>query len=181
VRRAELTRLRFQDLDLKRKELRISAKAAKTGVARFVLMPTALLVWLEAAETAGVAPIGKLVPGGTKMGADGLMIPDDSEQKSEGQLNRWLREIRPEAGLTEWPSNALRHSFASHAAAMHDDFSKVAAWLGHARDPRLLVTRYRHAVAKDAGEEWFAVLPTDPPKAKKTATRKPRDKKLHEA
>ena len=168
VRRAELTRLRFEDLDRKRKELRISAKVAKTGVARFVPIPAALLVWLESSEIAGVAPLGKLVPG-------------DSEAKSEGQLNRWLREIRPEAGLTEWPSNALRHSFASHAAAMHDDFSKVAAWLGHARDPRLLVTRYRHAVAKDAGEAWFNVLPVDKPKAKKaskkTSTPKPRAKK----
>lgn len=167
LRRAELTRLRFEDLDSKRKELRISAKVAKTGVARFVPLPAALLVWLEASEVEGVAPLGKIVPG-------------DSEAKSEGQLNRWLREIRPEAGLTEWPSNALRHSFASHAAAMHDDFSKVAAWLGHARDPRLLVTRYRHAIAKDAGEAWFAVLPTDPTAAKKAAknapTRKPRAK-----
>jgi|GEM_PF-2041793 len=167
LRRAELTRLRFEDLDSIREELRISAKVAKTGVARFVPIPAALLVWLEASEVAGVAPLGKIVPG-------------DSEAKSEGQLNRWLREIRPEAGLTEWPSNALRHSFASHAAAMHDDFSKVAAWLGHARDPRLLVTRYRHAIAKDAGEAWFDVLPTDPPAAKKaakrTTTRKPRSK-----
>lgn len=181
VRRAELTRLRFEDLDSKRKELRISAKAAKTGVARFVPMPAALFAWLEASQAVGVAPVGKLVPGGMKKGADGNLIPDDSEQKSEGQLNRWLREIRTEAGLSEWPNNALRHSFASHAAAMYEDFSKVAAWLGHARDPRLLVARYRHAVAKDEGNAWFMVLPTDPPKAKKAAkkaaTSKPRAKK----
>lgn len=163
VRRAELTRLRFEDLDIKRKELRISAQAAKTGVVRFVPIPSALLVWLEASKSAGVAPVGKLVAG-------------DSEQKSEGQLNRWLREIRSEAGITEWPNNALRHSFASHAAAMYDDFPKVAAWLGHARDPRLLVARYRHAVAKDAGKTWFNVLPTDSPKRKK-ATKKPHAKK----
>lgn len=128
VRRAEINRLRFEDLDIKRKELRISAATAKTGVARFVPMPHALLVWLNAAQSACVAPLGKVVPG-------------DDEAKSEGQLNRWLNEIRAEAGIAAWPSNALRHSFASHAAAMHDDFAKVAAWLGHARDPRLLVTR----------------------------------------
>ncbi|MDA0190411.1 MAG: hypothetical protein OSW77_08810, partial [Proteobacteria bacterium] len=34
VRRAELCRLRYEDIDLGRKELRVSAKAAKTGVAR---------------------------------------------------------------------------------------------------------------------------------------------------
>jgi integrase len=173
VRRAELCRLRFEDLDIKRKELRVSAKVAKTGVARYVPMPAALLSWLEASQAAGVAPVGKLIPGGTKEGPEGQLIPDDSEERSEFQLNRWLPEIRAKAGMDEWPNNALRHSFASHAAALHDDFAKVAAWLGHARDPRLLVTRYRHAVAKDAGKAWFAVLPTDPPKTKEQVARKP--------
>jgi site-specific recombinase XerD len=173
VRRAELCRLRYEDIDLARKELRVSAKAAKTGVARFVPMPDALLEWLEAAKNAGVAPIGKLVPGGTKKGPDGQMVPDDSEAKSEGQLNRWLRVIRPLAGTGVWPNNALRHSFASHACALHEDFAKVAAWIGHARDPGLLVARYRHAVPKSEGEKWFEVLPVDLPK-KKSAPEKSR-------
>ena len=169
VRRAEINRLRFNDLDRKRKELRISAATAKTGVARFVPMPAALLVWLKAAEAAGVAPVGKLVAG-------------DDEAKSEALLTRWLNEIRDAAGLTVWPNNALRHSFASHACAMHDDFAKVSAWLGHSGDTRLLVARYRHAIRQDAGKSWFDVLPTDPPKkakqaSKKSAAPKPRAKK----
>ncbi|WP_265594639.1 tyrosine-type recombinase/integrase [Haloferula sp. BvORR071] len=146
ARRAEICRLSFQDLDRKRMELRISAKVAKSGVARFVPIPPALIAWLEAAEAEGVAPVGKLVPGG-------------SEGRSEGQMIRWLKEVREEAGIIDWPANALRHSFASHACALHDDFAKVAAWLGHARDPRLLVARYRHAVPKDAGAKWFEVTP----------------------
>lgn len=163
VRRAELCRLTFKDLDLERSELRVSSKVAKTGVARFIPMPDALVAWLDASKAAGVAPLGGLVPG-------------DNEAKSEGQLNRWLQEIRPEAGLEEWPNNALRHSFASHAAAKHEDFAKVASWLGHARDPRLLVARYRHAVAKDAGKAWFDVLPAGQPQAKKRSTKQPRAK-----
>ncbi len=146
VRRSELCRLRYDDLDVQRKELRISDEVAKTGVARFVPIPEALVAWLAAAKAAGVAPVGKLVPG-------------DTEGRSEGQMIRWLRDVREDAGLSVWPNNALRHSFASHASAMHEDFSKVAAWIGHARDPRLLVARYRHAVPKDAGEKWFAVMP----------------------
>jgi site-specific recombinase XerD len=176
VRRAELTRMRFEDLDIERKELRVSAKAAKTGVARFVPIPDALLAWLEAAKTAGVASIGKLVLGGTTKGPEGQIIPEDSEAKSEGQLNRWLREIRPLSGILEWPSNALRHSFASHAAAAHEDFAKVAAWLGHARDPRLLVARYRHAVAKGEGNAWFEVLPTGPPMSQDLSRKSTRQK-----
>ena len=156
LRRAEIARLSYEDLNQERKELRVSAKVAKTGVARFVPMPTALLEWLSAAKAAGVLPVGKLVPG-------------ELETTSEGYLCRWFRDVHKQDGLAEWPHNALRHSFASHAAAMHDDFAKVAAWLGHSRDPRLLVTRYRHAVPKRAGKAWFAVLPVDKPKKESAA------------
>jgi integrase len=151
ARRAEVCRLRYEDLNLESKELRVSESVAKTGVTRFVPMPDALLAWLSAAKGKGVAPLGKLVPG-------------DTDGRAEGQMVRWLRDIRDEAGIEEWPPNALRHSFASHAAALHEDFAKVATWLGHARDPRLLVARYRHAVTKDAGAKWFAVLPPGTPK-----------------
>lgn len=183
VRRAELCRLRFEDMDIARAELRISAAVAKTGVARFIPMPPALLAWLEAATAAGVAPLGKLLPdvkapgkSRSTTGADQERKPSPAvcEARSEALFNNLLLDVRKEAGLTVWPTNALRHSFASHACAMHDDFSKVAAWLGHARDPRLLVTRYRHAVKKDDGEKWFNVFPDGyaPPKAKRKSNSK---------
>lgn len=177
VRRAELCRLRFDDIDMKRGELRVSAKVAKTGVVRFVPVPHALKAWLEAAQSKGIAPVGKLVPGGMKTTDSDRLVPDDSEAKAEGQLNRWLREIRPLAGLSEWPNNALRHGFASCAAALHDDFSKVAAWLGHARDPRLLIARYRHAVPSEEGKAWFSVLPVDKKPARKATMKTPARKR----
>lgn len=166
VRRAEINRLRFDDLDLGRKELRVSARVGRKGrgKVRYVPMPDALLEWLGAAESAGVAPLGKLVPG-------------DDDEKSEGVLNDWLVKARADAGITTWPNNALRHSFVSYACAMTEDYPKVSAWIGHSGGTALLEARYRHAVPKDAGETWFAVLPTDPPKAKKAATRKPRAKR----
>lgn len=157
VRRAEINRLRFDDMDLGRKELRVSAKVGRKGrgKVRYVPMPEALLAWLEAAISAGVAPLGKLVPG-------------DDDQKSEGVLNDWLVKARADAGITTWPNNALRHSFVSYACAMTEDYPKVSAWIGHSGGTALLEARYRHAVPKDAGETWFRVLPTDPPKAKET-------------
>jgi integrase len=165
VRRAEINRLRFDDLDLGRKELRVSARVGRKGrgKVRYVPMPDALLEWLGAAESAGVAPLGKLVPG-------------DDDEKSEGVLNDWLVKARADAGITTWPNNALRHSFASYACAMTEDYAKVSAWLGHSGGTALLEARYRHAVPKDAGETWFKVFPTDPPNAKKAVARKPRAK-----
>lgn len=156
LRRAELCRLRYEDLDIGRRELRVSEEVAKTGVARFVPLPDALIAWLAAAEAKGIAPLGKLVPGTT-------------EGRSEGQMVRWLRDVRDDAEISKWPQNALRHSFASYACAVHDDHAKVATWLGHAGDPRLLVSRYRHAVAKDSGQKWFEVIPAG---AKKSPTTK---------
>jgi hypothetical protein len=118
-------------------------------------MPPVLIAWLEAATAAGIAPLGKLVPG-------------DNDKAAENRLVGWLRKIRIKAGLSEWPNNALRHSFSSYACALTDDYHKVAAWIGHSGGIELLVARYRHAVPKDAGEEWFNVFPNgySPPKAK---------------
>ena len=167
VRRAEVTRLRFDDLDVGRKELRVSAKVGKKGrgKVRYTPMPAALLSWLDAAQSAGVAPLGKLVPG-------------DDDEKSEGVLNEWLVKARADAGIAVWPNNALRHSFASYACAMTEDYPKVSAWLGHSGGTELLEARYRHAVPKDSGDAWFDVLPTDAPKkAKKSAAPKSRAKK----
>ncbi|KAB2637839.1 MAG: tyrosine-type recombinase/integrase [Verrucomicrobia bacterium] len=156
VRRSELGRLRFEEMDRERAELRISAKKAKTSQVRYVPMPRVLMAWLDAAEAAGVAPLGKLVPVKIGPGKDG---PGEEDKLAEGQINRWLREIRPMAGLTKWPKNALRHSFASYSCALHDDYPKVSAWLGHSGGTALLEARYRHAVPKNAGEKWFAVYP----------------------
>ncbi len=170
VRRAEITRLRFDDMDLGRKELRISATVGRKGrgKVRYVPMPAALLEWLEAAQSAGVAPLGKLAPG-------------DNDGKSEGLLNEWLVKARADAGISDWPNNALRHSFVSYACAMTEDYPKVSAWIGHSGGTALLEARYRHAVPKDAGTKWFEVLPFDKPKAKKAAKKatvhKPRSKK----
>jgi integrase len=58
VRRAEINRLRFDDMDLGRKELRVSAKVGRKGrgKVRYVPMLEALMEWLAAAQSAGVAP-----------------------------------------------------------------------------------------------------------------------------
>lgn len=155
VRRAELCRLRYDDFDNARKELRVSAAAAKTGTARFIPIPSCLKQWLDAAKSAGVLPAGKIIPG-------------DTDMLAEAWLNREFLSVKADAGFADWPQNAMRHSFASHAAAKYEDFGKVGAWLGHVRDASLLIQRYRHAVRKKDGEAWFEVLPVDKP-AKKTA------------
>ena len=165
ARRAEINRLRFEDMDRGRKELRVSSTASKTGKVRFVPMPDALIAWLEVAEAAGVAPLGKLIPG-------------DADGAAEGVLFRWMNNIRDAAGFTAWPNNALRHSFASYACADTEDYAKVSAWLGHSGGTALLESRYRHACPKDSGAAWFDVFPDGArKKAKKSATRKPSAKK----
>ena len=146
VRRAELCRLTWDDVDLTRKEVRIPAAKAKTRIMRFIPFPMTCLAWINAAIQAGVLPRGRLLAG-------------KDEDHSEYTLRRWLKEIRKEAAITEWPNNALRHSFASYACAATEDYSKVATWLGHHRDSSLLVQRYRHAVTKEKGLEWFDVGP----------------------
>lgn len=66
-----------------RKELRVSTKVGTKGRAkvRYVAMSDALFEWLAAAQSTGVAPLGKLVLG-------------DDDEKLEGVLNEWLVKAR---------------------------------------------------------------------------------------
>jgi integrase/recombinase XerD len=42
-----------------------------------------------------------------------------------------LRAVRKAAGITDWPDNALRHSFASYHLAHFKDAAALALEMGH--------------------------------------------------
>lgn len=144
VRRAELTRLRWSDIDMERKELKVPHISAKTGKGRFVPLPEVAMDWLKHALAKGIKQEGFLCEGVT-------------EQKREGFLNRHLKKCRYLAGIQEWPNNALRHSFASHACSFYENFPQVATWLGHNGNLQVMMQHYRNVVTKEQGKQWFAI------------------------
>lgn len=115
VRPQELTRLRWQDIDLEERELCISARHSKTGGARHVPLSPPLLRLLETC-----AGEGQICPPNWRC--------------------RW-QNLRRAAGFSAWVPDVLRHTFASYHIKHHRDMAALQLSMGH-RDQRLLMSRY---------------------------------------
>jgi integrase len=50
---------------------------------------------------------------------------------SHMQFYRDLEAARANAGISKWPSNALRHSYASYHLAFHQNAAALALQMGH--------------------------------------------------
>jgi integrase len=69
-----------------------------------------------------------------------------------------LDAIRKDAGLTRWPKNGLRHSFASYRLAATHDAPRVASELGHT-SPQMLYSTYRELVLPEEAERYWKIVP----------------------
>ncbi len=61
------------------------------------------------------------------------------------------------AGLENWQSNALRHSFGSYHLALHDDATKTAALMGN--DVGMVHEHYKALVTKAEAERFWTLRP----------------------
>ena len=82
----------------------------------------------------------------------------------EGEIrvknHRKLFELsRSQAGINSWPSNAMRHSFASYHFELHGNSQKTTIELGHKTDD-LLFSHYRSLTKKGSGSQYFSIFPT---------------------
>lgn len=100
LRRSECVRITPDDILDEKDEVFVSASIAKTGKQRFVPLPAAAKVWLALAEHEP--------------------SPDEIDRLYENHHGRCLKKLAEIAGIT-LPRNALRHSFASYAAAKTHD------------------------------------------------------------
>lgn len=120
-------------IDKKARSIRVPAESAKvTGRARLVQgLPPTVWAWLVPGDDA--API-----------CPGLAV----------SAIRWARSRVP-----GYPKNALRHTFATYAAAITGQPDKVAGWLGHEGGPRLVHSTYAGLARKAEAVEFFALRP----------------------
>jgi integrase len=75
----------------------------------------------------------------------------------ERRLYVILRKIAKKAEMKEWPSNAMRHSFASYHLALYQDAAKTAMLLGHSQNASVLWDNYRELVTEDDARRYFAI------------------------
>jgi integrase len=133
LRDAEIKRLDWSEVDLTRGHIEIKAAKAKSARRRIIQIQSNLAAWLRPCS-----------------GMTGPVVPWSARGK--------LARVRKAAGLTRWPQNGLRHSFASYRLAAIHDAPRVAAELGHTT-PQLLYSTYRELVLPEEAERYWKLIP----------------------
>jgi integrase len=135
LRREEIARLDWREVNLERGFIDLKAGKSKTAQRRHVEISENLRKWLLplAALTGPVRP-------------------------SEAIYRERLHNAAEEAGIGQWPHNALRHSFASYHISLHEDSAKTALQLGHTESATLF-KHYRELVSREDAVKFWAIEP----------------------
>jgi integrase len=133
LRRAELERLDWKEVDLQSGLIEVTASKAKSARRRFVRIQPNLLKWLQSYHQ-----------------LSGNVTPPDYRDL--------LDSARLRAGITEWPQNALRHSFASYHLSRFNDAAALALELGHTNS-NLVFQHYRQVVKPRQAERYWKIVP----------------------
>lgn len=133
LRRAEIERLDWSEVDLQSGLIQVTASKAKSARRRFVKIRENLADWLRpyAAASGPVAP---------------------------GTFRELLDAARESAGIKDWPQNALRHSFASYHIARFNDAAALALEMGHTNS-NLVFQHYREVVKPADAVKYWEIKP----------------------
>jgi integrase len=134
LRDAEIKRLDWSEIDLVRGFIEIKASKAKTARRRIIEIQPNLASWLR-----------------PYAGMTGPLVPANARNK--------LELVRKAAELKRWPTNGLRHSFASFRLAAIHDAPRVASELGHT-SPQMLYSTYRELVRPEEAECYWKITPS---------------------
>jgi len=139
VRPKELSRLDWEQVNLKEKHIEIRYGASKTGGRRIIEMEPNLEAWLKHYIRLGGSTAGKVTP--------------------TERLRDRLRDIRTAAKITPWVQDVMRHSYASYHLQKHGDLTKLVMALGHRDDPKMLWEHYHRAVKKSDAAAFWKIVP----------------------
>jgi Site-specific recombinase XerD len=132
IRAAELMRLDWKDFNFERGHITVAAEKAKTATRRLVPILPNLAGYLRPYKNAE----GRLF----KVGDDMKAIA-------------WAKQN----GVSPWPINCLRHSYASYRLAATADAARTALELGNS--PAKLFSNYRELTDEHDAKAWFAIAP----------------------
>ena len=80
----------------------------------------------------------------------GPVVPTNSRKK--------LALVRKAVKLARWPTNGLRHGYASYRLAAIHDAPRVGSELGHA-SPQMLYSTYRELVLPEEATRYWQISP----------------------
>jgi integrase len=136
LRRAELERLDWSEIDFESGLIEVKAEKSKTAQRRFVTIQPNLREWL--------LPLRQ---------QKGKVTPQLGFRQS-------FEQAREAAGINEWPENALRHSFASYHLAHFKNAASTALELGH-HDSRITFAHYRELVRPKEAARYWSIKPAE--------------------
>ena len=128
LRSAEIQKLDWSEVYIEDGQIEVTARKAKTARRRLVPISDNLKAWIRplASRRGAVIPIG---------------------------LRKKFDAVKARAGLSVWPPNAMRHSFASYRLAQCQDVARVSLEMGNS--PQMVFAHYRELVRpKDAARYW---------------------------
>ena len=139
LRTAEIVRLDWREVNLAGGFVEVTAKNAKSSKRRLVKIAPCLLEWLR--------PFAK---------QQGRITPE----KTAFYILR--EEAAKRAGIAAWPSNALRHSFASYHIAQFKNANALALEMGHTTT-KMIFAHYYEVVRPESADEYWKITPFSRP------------------
>lgn len=140
---SEIWRLDWKCIDLDAGLIDIAAEKTKTAQRRFVKIGKNLRAWLQ--------PYAK--PSGAVSPKHDRYFDLLKKARAKATLDA-VEEGKHEEGIAVWPSDCMRHTFASMHLAHFKNAGETAQELGHA-DLKMLYRHYRERVKPlDASEFW---------------------------
>lgn len=136
LRRAEISRLNWEEVDFDQGHIEVKAKNAKSSSRRLVPMRDNLRAWL--------LPVREM---------KGQVMPSEQVYRAR------LVEAKASAGIKDWPHNALRHSFSSYHLAAFKNAPALAVEMGHS-NTKMIFEHYRALVTQAKGEEYWEISPS---------------------
>ena len=135
LRRAELERLDWAQVDFESGLIEVKARHSKTATRRLVTMQPNLVQWLAPYRARRRGPV----------------CPGNLRLRTEADRDR--------AGLRQnWPTNALRHSFGSYHLAHFKDAAALALQMGNS--PDVIFRHYRELVRPKEAARYWEIMPS---------------------
>lgn len=133
LRRAEIERLDWKQIDLHRNFIEVKARQAKTATRRLVTVQPNLSAWLQPYRQ-----------------SKGNVCPLNFRKRFD--------EVRAQAGLlTDWTENILRHSYGSYHLAEFNDAPALALQMGNSTE--VIFKHYRELVKPNDAHRYWSIMP----------------------
>lgn len=153
LRRSEVERLNWQDIDFEKELIRLDAHQTKTATCRDVRILPNLRHWLEPyTESEGSVWPAEHERGRNLLDAAKRAAGFGSEEANNGADAEGALPLKP------WPHNALRHSFGSYHYAMFEDAPQASAQMGHS-NVTVFWSHYRKKASREDAEKYWAICP----------------------